>query len=136
MWLGGPAKGRDLKQPVRLIEVQVVKDDGSREIILLATNRLDLDAELVALAYRYRWSVELFFRWFKCILGCRHLLSENLNGVTIQVYVAIIACLLISVWVGRKPTKRTYEMFCLYFSGWASEAELAAHIDRLKPQPV
>jgi IS4 transposase len=31
----------------------------------LVTNRLDLDAELVALAYRYRWAVELFFRWLR-----------------------------------------------------------------------
>jgi IS4 transposase len=28
------------------------------------TNRVDLDADLIALAYRYRWTVELFFRWF------------------------------------------------------------------------
>lgn len=134
--LGGDRKGADLKQPVRLVEVERTTDDGSREVLLLATNRLDLNADLVALAYRFRWSVELFFRWFKCVLGCRHLVSEDLNGVTIQVYVAIIACLLISVWVGRKPTKRTYEMLCLHLSGWASEAELRAHIEKLKPQPV
>jgi len=49
------------------------------------TDRLDLEAELVALGYRFRWSVELFFRWFKGVLGRRHLLSESRNGVTIQV---------------------------------------------------
>ena len=43
----------------------------------------------------------------------------------------LIASLLISLWVGRAPTKRTYEMLCFYLSGWASEAELIAHIDRL-----
>ena len=86
----------------------------------------------MALAYRFRWLVELFFRWLKCILGCRHLLSECIDGVTIQVYVAIIVSLLISLWTGRKPTKRTYEMICLYLSGWASEEELAAHIESLK----
>jgi Transposase DDE domain len=134
--LGGPKSGADLKQPLRLIEVVYLKRDGETETLLLATNRLDLDAEVVALAYRYRWSVELFFRWFKHILGCRHLLSENLNGLTIQVYVAIIACLLVSLWAGRKPTKRTFEMLCLYFSGWASEEELTAHIEKLKPQLV
>jgi hypothetical protein len=136
VWLGGEGKAADLKQPVRLVEVERTRDDGSREVLLLATNRLDLDADLVALAYRYRWSIELFFRWFKCVLGCRHLVSEDVNGVTIQVYVAIIACLLINVWIGRKPTKRTYEMLCLYLSGWASEAELRRHIETLKPQPV
>ncbi len=77
------------------------------------------------------YNIEVFFRWMKCVLGCRHLLSQGANGVTIQVYVAIIASLLISLWVGRAPTKRTYEMLCFYLSGWASEEELVAHIDRL-----
>src|SRR5712691_4909814 len=77
------------------------------------------------------YNIELFFRWVKCVLGCRHLLSQGINGVRIQVYAAFIASLLISLWVGRAPTKRTYEMLCFYLSGWATEAELIAHIDRL-----
>src|SRR5229473_3729405 len=104
---------------------------GMPEVMVLVTNRLDLDADLVAVAYRYRWAVELFFRWVKCVLGCRHLVSQTANGVRMQVYVALIASLLISLWVGRAPTKRTYEMLCFSLSGWASEMELIAHIDRL-----
>ena len=76
--------------------------------------------------------MELFFRWFKCILGCRHLLSTSANGITIQLYLGIIASLLISLWAGRKPTRRTYEMLCFYFSGWATEEELLAHIESLQ----
>ena len=82
---------------------------------------------------RFRWAVELFFRWFKCILGCRHLLANSPNGVTIQVYLAIIASLLISLWAGRKPTVRTLEMIQFYFTGWATEDELMAHLNNLKP---
>jgi hypothetical protein len=132
--LGCPKSGAALKQTLRVIEVQTGKKDakGRPEILLLATNRLDLDAELVALGYRFRWAVELFFRWFKCILGCRHLLANSPNGVTIQVYLAIIASLLISLWVGRKPTLRTLEMLQFYFTGWATEAELMSHIEQLK----
>jgi len=131
--LGTPHHTRLLPQPFRVVLVATDKTnaDGTPEVLVLVTNRLDLTAELVALAYRYRWAVELFFRWMKCVLGCRHLLSQGANGVTIQVYVAIIASLLISLWVGRAPTKRTYEMLCFYLSGWASEEELVAHIDRL-----
>ena len=82
-----------LKQPLRVVDVETGKTDsrGKPEILLLATDRMDLDAELVALGYRFRWSVELFFRWLKCILGCRHLLSQSRNGVAIQIYLAIIA---------------------------------------------
>jgi hypothetical protein len=134
VWLGGEQSGAVFRQPVRVIEVETGTTDtrGQPEVLLLATDRLDLDAELVALGYRFRWSVELFFRWFKCILGRRHLLSESVQGVTIQIYVAIIASLLLSLWLGKKPTKRTYEMFCLFFAGWASEQELVAHIDKLQ----
>ena len=124
---------RLLPQPFRLVHVATGKTDaqGAPEVMVLVTNRLDLDAELVALAYRYRWAVEVFFRWVKCVLGCRHLLSQTANGVRIQVYVALIASLLISLWVGGTPTKRTYEMLCFYLSGWASETEVIAHIEQL-----
>ncbi|VAX39182.1 hypothetical protein MNBD_PLANCTO02-2989, partial [hydrothermal vent metagenome] len=50
-----------------------------------------MDADLIAIGYRYRWVIELFFRWFKQILGMRHLISDSENGVTIQLYVAMIA---------------------------------------------
>jgi hypothetical protein len=134
VWLGGPQSGRVFKQPVRVLEVDTGKVDaqGRPDILLLATSRLDLAAELVALGYRFRWSVELFFRWLKCILGCRHLLANSRNGVTIQVYLAIIASLLISLWVGRKPTVRTLEMLQFYFAGWATQEELMTHLDKLK----
>ena len=56
------------------------------------------------------------------------------NGVEIQTYIAIIACLLVLILIhtGRAPTKRTYEMICLYMSGWASLEELERHIEKLK----
>jgi hypothetical protein len=134
VWLGSDQSGQVFRQPLRLIEVVTDKTDsqGRPETMLLASDRLDLEATLIALAYKYRWTVELFFRWLKCILGCRHLLSTCQNGVTIQVYLAIIASLLISVWTGRKPTKRTFEMLCFYFSGWASDKELQKHLERLQ----
>ena len=99
---------------------------------MLATNALDLPAELIAIAYRYRWQIELFFRWLKCVLGCKHLLSESRNGVTLQVYCGIIAALLIGLWVGVKPNKRTYEMLCLYLSGWATAEEVERHLAKLQ----
>ncbi len=105
---------------------------GSDGVLRIATNLLDVPAEIIALIYRFRWTIEIFFRFFKHVLGCRHLLSHRPNGIEIQTYCAIIACLLISLWTGRKPTLRTYEMICFYFGGLASEAELLAHLTKLK----
>ena len=109
------------------------KGAPSDGILRIATNLLDVPAEVIADLYRHRWLVETFFRFFKHLLGCRHLLSHDPVGIQIQTYCAIIACLLISLWTGRKPTLRTYEMICYYFIGWADEDELLAHLAKLQP---
>mgnify|MGYP002064886948 CR=1 FL=1 len=118
----------DLVAPVRRI---VIRGEGGKRDVVLLTN-LDLPAEVIGQLYRYRWQVELFFRWFKCVLGCTHWLSQTRSGLTLQVYVALLASVLIRLWTGRRPTKRTFEMICLYFQGWARAEELAAHIASLK----
>lgn len=126
--------------PVRYIEIKVAphvrtgrggsNSDGRLRIV---TNLMHVPAELIAEAYRLRWLIELFFRMIKQLLGCRHLLSTKPGGVEIQMYLAIIACLLIMIYTGSKPTKRTYEMICFYMIDWASLEELEAHIKKLKP---
>ena len=104
------------------------------QILLIATDRFDLEPETIAAIYKHRWTIEIYFRFFKHVLGCRHLISHNKNGIEIQMYMAIIACMLISLWTGRKPTLRTYEMVCWYFTGMADLEELEAHIARQKLQ--
>jgi len=150
--LGSPTKRDALTAPVRLVKAHVKRPAFNglarrrsrvsskktfRHIpteydLLLMTDQLGLPAETVALLYRWRWTVELFFRWFKCVLGFQHLIFESRRGVEIMVYCALIASLLISLWTGRKPTKRTLEMVQLYFQGWAELDELEAHIASLK----
>ena len=132
------------EHPIRLVIVKIpphaprhrfdggTGGHGSDGLLRIATNLLDVPAEIIALVYRYRWTIELFFRFFKHVLGCRHLLSHDANGITIQAYCAIIACMLISLWTGRRAKRRTYEMVCYYFMGLASEAELLAHIEKLE----
>src|SRR5208337_436700 len=95
VWLGGKQSRDALKQSVRLVhlhvknqpshnlkqpqkhvnaKVKAVRSDPEEQYDLwLATDRLDLSAETIALLYRFRWQVELFFRWLKCVLGCKHL---------------------------------------------------------------
>jgi Transposase DDE domain len=107
---------------------------SSDGVIRIATNLLDVPAEVIAAIYKHRWLIELFFRFFKHLLGCRHLLSQHPAGIQIQAYCAIIACLLISLWTGGRPTLRTYEMLCLYFQGWADLDELTAHLEKLRQE--
>jgi hypothetical protein len=109
------------------------RSDG---VLRIATNLLDVPADVIGFLYQRRWTIEIFFRFLKHILGCRHLLSTDPVGVEIQAYCAIIACLLIALWTGKQPTKRTYEMICFYFIGWADEEELLQHLAKLKAQEV
>ena len=144
VWLGCEGKRDELKQKVRILKIKCTPHrkrlhngrggPEQGEFLLIATDLLDLPAEVIALIYHFRWTVEIFFRFFKHVLGCRHLLSHREGGIKIQVYMAIIACMLITLWSGRKPTLRTVEMMQFYFSGWASEEELDAHIAKLKKQ--
>lgn len=140
--LGSPKSTR-IEHPdhqVRRITVKVTlhpqrggrRRGGATQDLVVATNLLDVPAEVVALMYQHRWQIELFFRFFKHTLGCRHLLSRSQNGIEIQTYCAMIACLLISLITGRKPTLRTYEMLCFYFSGLADEDDLMNHLNRLQ----
>lgn len=130
--------------PIRLLEIRTTPHSSRGKykggstgpstdgILRIATNLLDVPAEIVALIYTHRWTIEIFFRFFKHVLGCRHLLSHSRQGIEIQAYMAIIGCLLISLWTGRKPTLRTYEMVCHYFAGLAREEDLLAHLAKLK----
>jgi hypothetical protein len=99
--------------------------------LVLVTNLCDVPAEIIAVLYRYRWTIELFFRFFKQVLGCKHLLSQHPRGIQLQAYCALIACLLIGLIAGRNPSRRTFEMICLYFQGWATQAELLRHLEQL-----
>jgi IS4 transposase len=109
--LGSSHRKDELQQPLRLVADHRPAGTGRRP-------------------YRYRWTVELFFRWMKSILGMRHLISDHPHGVTMQLYAALIASLLIVLWTGLKANKRTWEMLQFYFMGWATLAELERHIEQ------
>jgi hypothetical protein len=146
--LGSKIKQDDLSTPVRVIEIhhfdpvprhrpsrvsskKTFRTRDANYTLLIVTDLLELPAEFIALIYRFRWQIELFFRWFKCILKCQHFLSLSQNGLAIQLYCALIASLLISLWTGRKPDKRTFEILCLHMQGWANDQELEKHLASL-----
>jgi hypothetical protein len=107
---------------------------ANAEPLMLVTNQSpeQMSAELVSLAYRHRWQVELFFRWIKCILRCRHFLAESPRGVAIQLYLALIAAVLLQLHLGQRPSLRLWEALQFYFLGLFKSADLAAAILREK----
>lgn len=141
--LGQKQSGRTMPDhPVRLVCVKTTPHEKrsnrkgntgagpSDGVIRIATNLLNVPAEIIALLYRYRYTIELFFRFFKQALGCNHLLSDHPNGIRIQTYCAVIAAILIQLQTGRHADKSTQFMIGLYLSGVAELEELLAHVNR------
>jgi len=112
-------------KPIRLVKIETFE---TTILLAVGVDRETMSAELVGLAYRYRWQIELFFKWIKCILKCRHLLAESPQGVRIQLYCALIAAMMLFALTGRKPTKRDMEIIQFYFCGWATFEELNAFL--------
>lgn len=141
--------------PLRLVEVNVPKSEprglgfhrrrvsskktfrvpaGQAYRLLIATDRVDLPADVIALIYQHRWKVELFFRLLKGLMACGHLLSDSFEGVSIQVYCALIATLLLAEYTGLRPNKRAYELVALYLGGWVTDEELVRALAKLQRQ--
>ena len=88
-----------MQAPVR--EVRVATDTG--KVLRILTNDLDAPAEEIAELYKLRWAIELFFRWVKQTLRIKHFFGRSENAVRIQVAVALIAYLVLSL--ARAATK-------------------------------
>jgi len=114
----------------RTLRRVVILADGMDEPIVLLTNRTDLSAELIGVLYRHRWQVELFFRWLKCMTHFKHFFSESQTGVTLQIYAAVIATLLIAVETGSKPNVYTFSTLSAVLSGLIAPEEAPAIIAR------
>jgi len=107
--------------------VEVAADKGP--LLLLSSLAIEqLAAHGVALLYQQRWMVELFFRWIKCLLGCRHWLAESAQGVALQVYCALIAALLLALYSGKRPGRRAMELIQFYLLGYATLEEVSRQL--------
>jgi hypothetical protein len=95
--------------PLREVLVHYERD-GERKTLRLITNLVDVSARSIALLYRSRWQVELFFRWLKSYANFGHLISHSRNGVVMHFYVTIIAVLLMYLHTGYRPSKYLFAL--------------------------
>jgi hypothetical protein len=110
-YLSGCEKSRP--PPRRLREVVLQSANGEPLRLLTSLTDPTLSATLIGELYRYRWQIELFFRWFKGCAQYRHAISHSQNGLSAALYVALIATLLTSLATGRRPSK--YALAALQF---------------------
>lgn len=107
--------------PLRRVTVEVPEQASP---LVLLTSCLDLPAEVIAVIYRHRWQIELFFRWLKCLAHLEHFFSEAADGMTLQLYVTLIATLLIALETGARPSVYDYSLMSLALSGLAPLEEV------------
>ena len=86
-------------------------DEENQKYIVVFTNNFELKSEDIAQLYRYRWKIELFFRWIKQHLKIKSFWGTSINAVKIQIYIAIITYTLVSIIKSKlKLEKSTYEI--------------------------
>jgi len=99
-----------IQYPEKLRRVKYYDQDSSRDFVFL-TNNFELNAQQIALLYKNRWQIELFFKWIKQHLKIKSFWGYSENAVRIQIYCAIIAyCLVAIVGHDLKINRSTYEI--------------------------
>jgi len=86
--------------PDKLRRIKYYDLEKNKYLVFL-TNNTDLKATEIALLYKKRWEVELFFKWMKQHLKIKSFWGTTMNAVKIQMYCAIIAYCLVAI-VGNK----------------------------------
>lgn len=105
-------KGHKTKKqyPKELRRIVFYDKEGNRTFVFY-TNNFNITAEQVALLYKYRWRVELFFKWLKQHLRVKEFYGTTENAVKIQIYAAITAyCLVVIVQEKLKLEMDTYDV--------------------------
>jgi Transposase DDE domain len=89
----------------RLVSIAAADRGAKPQTLRLLSNLTDNDKIagcVIGHIYRLRWQIELFFKWFKCFARMDHLLSASRTGITTQLYIGVIAVLLMHVQTGRR----------------------------------
>ena len=92
--LTGATSATDYPQSLRRIKYF---DDQTGRTFNFLTNNFAIPAQIVADLYRYRWQVELFFKWIKHHLRIKSFFGTSENAVKTQVWIAISVYVLVAI---------------------------------------
>lgn len=88
--------------------------------VLLITNDFTMTAQDVALAYKKRWDIEVFFKFLKQNLSFSHFISTNPNGIKVILYMTLITAMLIMIY--KRENNMYYSeakfMFIVELENW------------------
>src|SRR2546422_4550482 len=92
--LTGPKSSK--RYPAALRRIGYYSEEIDKRFVFL-TNSFSLPALTVAAIYRYRWQIELFFKWIKQHLRIKRFFGTSANGVKIQIWIAVAVYVLIAI---------------------------------------
>ena len=96
--------------PEKLRRIKYFDEETKRQYVFL-TNNFTADATTIAQLYKYRWQVELFFKWIKQHLSIKAFWGRSANAVKMQICIAICAYLLVAITKKRFGiTRNSYEI--------------------------
>jgi hypothetical protein len=76
----------------------VITMDTEGKAVMILTNDFNITAEEIGVIYRYRWQIELFFKWIKQHLTIKHLFGKSKAAVVNQLFIALITyCLMMLI---------------------------------------
>ena len=86
--------------PEKLRRIKYFDADKGRSFVFL-TNQFTLPPEVIAELYRYRWRVEIFFKWIKQHLRIKKFFGTSENAVKTQIWIAISIYVLVAIMKKR-----------------------------------
>ena len=117
-----------------LREIIIVDPNNPDKPLRLLSSILDVPANVVGELYRWRWKIELFFRWLKVHANFAHLMSHSENGVAVGFHIAVIAVLLIYIHTQQPVSKYAYVMLGLVATGQATMQDILPILERRERQ--
>ena len=85
---------KDYPEKIRRIKYY---DSTAKKVLIFLTNNFHIDAVEVAILYKHRWKIELFFKWIKQHLKIKSFWGQSVNAVKTQIWIAISIYALIAI---------------------------------------
>jgi hypothetical protein len=101
--------------PAKLRRIRFFDPDTNKRLVFL-TNLFDLPSETVAALYRYRWQIELFFKWIKQNLRIKSFYGTSENAVKTQIWIAISVYVLVAIIKKRLKVEQSLYTILQIFS--------------------
>lgn len=122
--------------PEKFRRIKFYDNEQNRTFIFL-TNNLTLPATEIAMLYKYRWKVELFFKWIKQHLKIKSFWGTSPNAVKTQIYIAIITYTLVAIVKSKLKLKQsTYEILQILNVSLLDKTQLNQLFQNLLSQDV